>query len=359
MLPLKTENSKRNNMDNSSCIFRGVSLGSILFISLIIFLMVMDLALYFRVKNYSFKTSNNSLEYSNDCSEFSPFCYITVKAMMLDQINLYVMGPFVTIFDKILRISDFTLISPNMISFFHVFVALVSAKCVSSHLLSRRRIGVVLFEIRTMLDGLDGHVARTRKHIHGEFSEVGSLGYIVDGVCDTIGVIFLFIGLIIFLKKSVCRRDYLPSQMSLLEKTDHLNQQRRNALNKRLWLTLGCILAQVMVSSTAWNRYIAVYQDLLERPKVSETIAIKEHNVIQSNYFQFIAYLWRVFNIHSYLHFILLAIAYDKLWEFMKNVMFVGFVLLLCIICLSEIHILIAEEFIYGNVLFYANAILI
>lgn len=347
---------RRSMMDNSTYLLRGISPWNVLLITVISFLLLMDVALYFRIQNYPLrKDSINTTEYPATCVEFSPFCYISVKGVLLDHVNLYVFGPMISIMDIIFRISDFTLITPNMISVFHVFVAILSGKCVSSHSLSTRRIGAVLFEIRTLLDGLDGHVARARKHIHGEASEVGSTGYIVDGVCDALGIAFLMLGIYVFLKNNPSRRDYIPQQTAIADKTDYVEFYRKKLINKGLLQVLGCIIAQLMLSSTAWNRYIALYQDLLDKPNVSHAIELKKLVVFRSNYFLLIAFLWRVFNVHSYLHVILLAIAYDKIWELFKTVSYIGFVVLLAIICLSEMHLVLVEGFIYGNVAYYHN----
>ncbi|KAK6631984.1 hypothetical protein RUM44_007014 [Polyplax serrata] len=337
-------------MDNSS-LLRGISIANITFIVVVTYLAIMDVALYFRIKDYPLRPEGNASGYPADCYEFSPLCYVTVKGVMLDHVNLYLISPFVRVFDSIFRISDFLLITPNMISFSHAMVAAVAGKFVSSHALSTRRIGVVLFELRTFLDGLDGHVARTRKHVRGEGSEVGSLGYVIDGVCDAFGITFLMIGVLMYLRNTLSRRDYLPVHTAHADKSEYSEAYRKKLLKKRVWQVISCVSAQQMLSSTAWNRYIALYQDLLEHPNVSKTVEMKEVIVFRSNYFLFVAFLWRLFNIHSYLHAVLLAIAVDKVWEFFKGIMFIGFVALLAIVCLSEMNVLLAEEFIYGNYL--------
>lgn len=331
---------------------RGISPGYILLVLLFIYLFGMDIMLYFRIQDYPLRKDNvNTTDYPANCNEISPFCYVSVKGVMLDQINEYIFGPAITIFDMIFRISDIKFITPNMISFFHVFVAIVSGKCVSSHLIWTRRLGVVLFEIRTLLDDLDGHVARKRKHVHGETSEIGSTGYIVDGVCDLLGVSFFMLGVLIFLKNNPSRRDYTP----VVDKTDFTEAYRKKITNRRLYQVIACVSIQLTLSSIAWNRYIALYQDLLERPRVSQILEFKELLVFRSNYFLLIAFLWRILNVHSYLHVILLAVVLDKVSELFKNIKLIGFVVLLALICLTEMHILLVEEFFYESNFIYRN----
>lgn len=122
---------------------------------------------------------------------------------MLDHTNHYIFAPLAVIFDDLTGISQHESITPNAISFFHVFVALVSGRLVASDSVSLRRFGVVLFQVRTFLDDLDGHVARVKRHIRGERSEIGTTGYYVDGICDAIGCVALMIGVFVFLRNNV------------------------------------------------------------------------------------------------------------------------------------------------------------
>lgn len=138
---------------------------------LVLFYVYMDVNLYLRIQRYPVDRGNgendNTTSNYKDISwvgcDISPLCDITVKAVLLDHTNLYVFAPLVTIVDKILKVSEVSWITPNSISFFHVFIAILSGKCISTDSLSYRRLGVLLFELRTFLDDMDGHVARARK----------------------------------------------------------------------------------------------------------------------------------------------------------------------------------------------------
>lgn len=189
-----------------------------LFILLIIFYGYLDVHLYLRIKNYpidrSFHVTNTTListiepevKYADvtwvNC-HINPLCDVTVKALMLDHTNHYIFAPMATVFDDFTGISRHDVITPNMISFFHVFVAIVAGRMVASDSISLRRVGVVLFQVRTFLDDLDGHVARVKRHIRGERSEIGTMGYYVDGICDALGCVALMIGVFVFLRNNV------------------------------------------------------------------------------------------------------------------------------------------------------------
>lgn len=185
-----------------------------LLILLVIFYLYLDAHLFLRIQNYPIDRGvNTNLTHGADLVNYSevtwvdchinPLCEVTVKALMLDHTNHYIFAPLATIFDDLTGISRHDVITPNMISFFHVFIAILAGKFVASDNLSMRRVGVVLFQVRTGLDDLDGHVARVKRHIKGERSETGTTGYYVDGICDGLGCIALMIGVFIFLKNNV------------------------------------------------------------------------------------------------------------------------------------------------------------
>lgn len=192
---------------------------SLLFL-LILFYIYLDVHLYLRIQHYpidrSFHIANASVvttlepevKYSDvtwvDC-HINPLCDVTVKALMLDHTNHYIFAPMATLFDDFTGISRHDVITPNMISFFHVFVAIIAGQAVASDSIALRRVGVVLFQVRTFLDDLDGHVARAKRHIRGERSEIGTMGYYVDGICDALGCVALMIGVFVFLRNNVSK----------------------------------------------------------------------------------------------------------------------------------------------------------
>ncbi|XP_044730927.1 ceramide phosphoethanolamine synthase [Chrysoperla carnea] len=359
----------------------------------IIFYIYMDVQLYLRIQNYSLErtfhgkqpeeqssTSTNyvtsisilannlnqseKLKYSDvtwlGCN-ITPLCDVTVKALLLDHTNHYLFSPGATILDNLLSISESHLwITPNLISTFHVFVAIIAGKCVSSDSLVSRRIGVILFEIRTFLDDLDGHVARARKHIKGERSEIGTSGYYIDGLCDALGCISLLIGIFVYLKNNPPRRGYVQLQAILptdTKSTKHINDgviYKAKVTTKKVARTVGCFTAQLLLSSTLWNRYIAVYQDMLERDhNITYVQYLKQLITFKSSLFFCVAWLWRVVNVHNMMHILLLSMFCDKLWEFLRSVQYIGFIILICVICITEMHILEVQNYIFNNLTGY------
>lgn len=285
--------------------------------------------------------------------DINPLCHVTVKAILLDHTNHYIFAPLATIFDNIVGFSRSSFITANMISFFHVFVACLAGKLVSSDSLGYRRMGVVLFQFRTFLDDLDGHVARVKKNIRGERSEVGTSGYYIDGLCDGLGCIALLIGICFFLKNNPPRRGYSQLQailpLSESKSTETGVIYKVKTTTKKVARKVFCFAGQLLLSSTAWNRYIFVYQDMLERNDVLPMQFTRQNLTFKSNWFFSVAWIWRVVNVHSMLHCVLLSIFCDKLWDFLKMVQYSGYIILLVAICATEMHVLEAHTFIFNS----------
>ncbi|XP_050295340.1 ceramide phosphoethanolamine synthase [Anthonomus grandis grandis] len=326
---------------------------TLLFITLLYY-SYMDYNLYVRIQNYPIE-SNPSLSNTTSRTPYkavtwvpcniNPLCDVTVKALLLDHTNYYLFAPLVTIMDNLIHISDIKFLTPNVISFSHVFIAIMSAKCISSDNLAYRRMGVVLFEIRTWMDDLDGHVARVRKHIKGERSEVGTSGYYIDGLCDALGCIALILGIVVFFRNNPPRRGYM--QLPTEQTKDGLYCGKVGM--KKVLKKLGFFVLQLIISSAAWNRYIAVFQDLLENETVTGGLEYERQNeILTSSFFYCICWLWRVVNIHNMLHFLLLAVFCDKLWEVLSYIQYLGFGILFTVICVTELYYIEARNFVFS-----------
>jgi hypothetical protein len=116
---------------------------------------------------------------------------------------------------------------------------------------------------------------------------------------------------------------------------------------KKVARKVGYFTAQLLLSSTAWNRYIAYYQDLLEKNEVTPAQFERQNYAMKSTWFFVIIWLWRIINVHALLHLLLLSIFCDKLWDFLKSIQFVGFVILLTIICSTELHLYETQNFVF------------
>lgn len=347
--------------------------------------MSMDTFLFLRIQNYKidiFDVVTNSTQQETSTFEFTkvqysydevtwvpctinPLCHPTVKALMVDHINHYIYGPLCSIVDIGLGISDkMPFITPNMISFFHVFIAIIGAKLLTCPNLAWRRVAVVLFQIRMFLDDLDGHVARERKHIKGERSEVGTLGYWVDGICDLIGVVAMMIGITLYLRNNPPRRGYkgtpvstLPyHQLKEINSTEDIEKDHTadNGISyktkvtfQRIVQVLGLFSGQMVISSLAWNRYIDIYQELIENSTNYDVL--RRLNTFKSGKFFFVTFLWRIINPHSYLHLLSLAIFCDKTWSFLKAVHYSGYLCLVVAAGTSEYFVDVLKSYVMNG----------
>lgn len=119
---------------------------------------------------------------------WSPFRPLSVKLIMQDPTTHYVLTPLSEYFNEFTRFSDvFYFITPNMITFTHLTLSFVSAKFIVSDSLKSRRIGVLIYELRSFLDAFDGTVFRAHAANKRYESHHSELGFWVDSVSDTIG----------------------------------------------------------------------------------------------------------------------------------------------------------------------------
>ncbi|KAG7295124.1 hypothetical protein JYU34_022079 [Plutella xylostella] len=343
-----------------------------LLIFVIVYCVIMDTLLFMRMRRFKLHifdvspdntTSNLSTlspiepdyeEVTWTPCTINPLCHPTVKALMIDSTNHYIYGPLCAIFDISTGLSENMLfITPNMISIFHVFIALIAGKLFTFQSLAARRVAVVLYQIRTILDDLDGHVARERKHIKGERSEVGTLGYWVDGFCDMIGVVAMIVGITFYLKNNPPRKGYrgasvstLPyhqlKEMNTLEDMDKDGSEvgisyKTKVSFPKIAQVVCWFSGQLLLSSLMWNRYVDVYQELLENCVNFDVM--KRQEVFRSSIFFTATSFWRLLNPHSYLHLLCLAVFCDKTWIFLKMVHHSGYVCLLFAVAISEYFI--------------------
>ncbi|XP_012286030.1 ceramide phosphoethanolamine synthase [Orussus abietinus] len=328
--------------------------------TLVVSFVLSDWLLYMRVQEYAVRPVEGEKAYSSSLPcDLDPLCIVTVKGLLLDHPNHYLLGPLAAIVDRLLSISSgWTWVSPNAISGSHVLVAIAAAKCVASDSLSQRRIGVLLFQVRTWMDDLDGHVARKRRNIDGERSDFGSTGYFVDGICDGLGCAALMVGVYLFLRHNPPRRGYEKLQQTLpsIDGRDCAGPgqvYRRKSTKVNVLHTVLIVVGHLIIASIGWNRYISLYQDLLESdevvpPMIANDLYLRQSNVLRSGSFWSVVLSWRLFNFHAAIDYLLLAIFLDRLWEYMKIVQWLGYVVLLILIYFSELHFLEAYAYVHG-----------
>lgn len=340
---------------------------------LLVYFIWMDLALYYKlqsgyddllsVQEYQKSTTSTSTPTINtNVSFYDPFSPISVKLLMLDHLNHYVYYPLCHFLDsKLLHISDrLFFITPDMISLSHVAVAAVGAKCISNaDSLSQRRLGVILFELRSMLDSYDGIVARARRNVRGLTQVSGNWGYWMDGICDAAGTLLFFFAAWILLQKKGFGCNGRHSGGQLLPTISSRSASRENLLHVEeeaapfikptylstpvyskfrlaTWVVLALVVQQFF-SSLFWNRYMEGFHNLLERPG---NLAVKNLQVadMKSTPFWIISWSWKLFNPHAQMSILLAFVFFDVAGKSFFWLRYLGFLPLATLVLSSETY---------------------
>ncbi|CAF3733899.1 unnamed protein product [Rotaria sordida] len=187
------------------------------FLLLIIYLQIMDIILYFKIRsrgsldlNVITITNHTNLnkfhqkttETSNDNHIFNSLSIKKNDGWTNFSETQYVRSLSAEYVESNLHFTYyFPSISANIISIFHCFLSLISIKFFSSELLFQRRIGILIFEFRNFLDCLDGVVFRARiKNSHYK-SYHDNFGFYIDSLSDVFGGICLIIGCLLYFYK--------------------------------------------------------------------------------------------------------------------------------------------------------------
>lgn len=317
---------------------------------LLLYFIGMDLLLNFRVQNYDIRPRVNDTQASPYRSpilcDLNPICTVTVKAMMLDHPNHYILSPLASLADYLLDISrSWTWLTPNAISVSHVIVAIIGARYITRNSLFSKQVGVVLFQIRSWMDDLDGHVARTRLNIKGERSDMGSTGFFVDGICDALGCIALMVAVYIILQRNT--NDCANYERQSVPLLPHAGAVSSNSFCKSPLYSVLIMGLHFSLISFFWNRYISIYQNLLETDDKDlinqEDFYDRQIVVFRSSTFWAITLAWKMFNFHAMLDYILLIIFLPgnlrhRLQEFVRLTWWQLPAILLLLVFITEFH---------------------
>lgn len=309
---------------------------------------IMDVIMYMTFMKTDIVQSSKA---ASDDELFSPFTHLSVKALMNDHTSQYITAPVTEYFDAFTRFSTvFYFITPNMISFFHLFLAFISARFVASESLHSRRIGVILFETRTFLDAFDGVVFRSHSHTKGMYQSVrNSLGYYVDITCDAVGGVFLMVGVLFYLFK---RFDPLK-QAELPWKSPESGSIGKNGSNghavggtsqvtyskKMLFWKCWCYGITIAIAGKCWDSVVGDLKDLYQKPYEDPTMAALQFDTCHSATAIFIMYVWRLFEGQALLSYVVVAIFIDRIWEFLNFVQYLLFIIVLGVYTLSLLYI--------------------
>lgn len=255
-------------------VFRDAKTGCIfLGILLLTYYFIMDIILFMRFR--SVNIVEDSKPGSSD-EMYSPFTHLSIKALMNDHTSQYVISPSAEYFDMATKFSTtFTFITPNVISFTHLFLGLLSGKFVASENLYDRRIGVVIFQVRTWLDAFDGVVYRSQSGTHLQFQSVrATTGYYVDTTCDLLGGVFLCFGIMFHLwKRFDPYKQELPSwnksqeagvTKAALAGNGHHPTTRETYSKKYLFWKVFCYGLCLACAGKFWDLTVGDFKDIFQ-----------------------------------------------------------------------------------------------
>lgn len=223
---------------------------------------------------------------------WSPFRPLSVKLIMQDPTTHYVLTPLSEYFNEITRFSDvFYFITPNMITFTHLTLSFVSAKFIVSDSLKSRRIGVLIYELRSWLDAFDGTVFRARAANKKYTSHHSELGFWIDSTSDTIGGFALsFAVLFYFYWKCPPKKELSPLPWTIEEKNgkngnrNECNGEKHDVKSykyytkKFIFWVCFCFGAQVGLASAMWDqtnwKLTDIFNTELSTPELAVCILI-------------------------------------------------------------------------------------
>ncbi|XP_022255460.1 ceramide phosphoethanolamine synthase-like isoform X2 [Limulus polyphemus] len=296
------------------------SLALMMISGLFIYFLWMDIALYHNVQHIAPVLPNSKRSHDKSSSLISPFTGLSVKMMMMDPINNYILTPIAQLFNYATSFSEKCyVITPNMISFTGLVFAGFAARCVVSDNIIRQRIAVLLFQGRTWCDALDGIVARARMGMVKHASLRSTPGYVIDGLADTLGFTAFLVGCYYYLRRWPPNESHyrvLSSKEHLEKNGGHAgeNGSQTNWTARRLFYVVFCFGMQIAVSAFFWDRYIHSYSELLETPQSTVGTAMAQNEQLKSAFTWMIMWFWRVCNAHCLIQFLLIAIVMGNMW---------------------------------------------
>ncbi|XP_076447147.1 ceramide phosphoethanolamine synthase-like [Babylonia areolata] len=275
---------------------------------------------------------------------FSPFKHLSVKALICDHTTQYIIGPSAEYFDAFTHFSTvFYFISPNMISFFHLFLAMVCFRLVSSEDLQTRRMGVLLFEFRSWLDSLDGVVYRSHSNTKGVFQSARStMGYYVDIFSDLLGGVFLMFGVLYYLFKRFdpAKQSQLPwksSEAGAIANSGMGGAATAYTKKQLLWKCL-CWGVAVAFAGKFWDNMIDDFKHIYETPLADPHMAALQFESCHSITNIVFMWVWRLVEGQAMLQYILLAIYLDKIWEFLNLVQYLAASVIISLYIISILY---------------------
>lgn len=272
---------------------------------------------------------------------------------MIDHVNLYIFHPLTVIFVEYTRLLYiFPWITANHVSYMGVVFALIAARLILSDSLAIRRIGVLAFFGRQFMDDLDGYIARCRLGIDAkkQVSVTNSSGYIVDGICDAIGVIIFWYAAFRYAyhRQPIGAKSsnvlHTHTTYTLLNDEKNYDTIMMNNNHHQRFQTIKhylLLLIQIGLSSLTWNLFLNQYHYTLD-PSITDGFNVRtelQEEIFKSSLMYTIAWFWRLLNPHSFTNYLLIAIWLNRTNQWVKQSNKYAFYLIIGLSFLCFIHL--------------------
>jgi len=269
---------------------------------------------------------------SNKTNTVSKFA---VKLRMLPPLDQYVYLPLCRWANKHLGISKIPGMCPNAVTFAHFVVAACCGRFFASSSLSYRRFACIAFEFRSCLDILDGVIYRAQSSSKTFVSGWGSSGYVIDGIADVLGSLFILLGIMYRYNqtpplkersKTTKRGRFIdpddvessakllsPSNDDKKNDTGKIAGAERHTRKYSIGLCLFIALS-VVVRCKMWEYFIKTYDGLLTTPR-SDISPRQQLEALNYPSTWLCMWLWRFNSADAFLTLTLIIIFFDKLWK--------------------------------------------
>lgn len=289
------------------------------------------LILYFLLCDYSFfsllDAERNRLLASNHTEMASEY---SVKLRMLPPLDHYVYLPLCRWFNTRFGISDIPGMCPNAVTLLHFVIAVCCGRYFASTSLLQRRMACVAFEIRSCLDVLDGVVYRAQSKRYTFVSGWGSSGYVVDGLADVFGSLFIMLGIVYRYNKCPPPKQPLKGakqkQINDAESGKKLSSSSSSSSDSESMIAVerhsrayaiglcAFVAVSVVARSKTWDHFTHTYHTLLE-VHTSTVSQRTQMDVLNYPSTWFCMWLWRIQSADAFLTLTLIIIFFDKLWQ--------------------------------------------
>ncbi|XP_065661730.1 ceramide phosphoethanolamine synthase [Hydra vulgaris] len=286
------------------------------------------------------------------------FPSISIKLRMQDHFAHYVYLPFCQWVEDTFKISKVPGITPNVITAVHFTLAFCAARVLAYPEVFFSKLAAIIFEVRTMLDTMDGVVYRAQSSLNTYVSGWGSYGFIIDGIADTVGGIFLTIALIYKFNKNPPFQNF--DDISLMRKKHNFDQESSKSLltsdesiskenedlyglvrysKKTVNFTIIFFTILVIIRSSLWDYFNHNYHNLFALRRQDIPLE-KQWEVLGYKSTWFSLWLWKTTSADAFMHFTLISILFNKLWEWLRFNMYASIIHIICVSMICQVHLM-------------------